>query len=106
LRGEIGHGHVYRVAPDPEEADLLPPSIDAGILGNETLTFAQLNNLFEAGARFVSLSADENPRSDDTRIEVPLFAVTSGGRLKVAADGHPPDVRTGDTVIFLRSPMP
>jgi Sodium/hydrogen exchanger family len=106
LRGEIGHGHVYRVAPDPEEADLLPPSIDAGILGNDTLTFAELNNLFEAGARFVSLSADENPRSDDTRIEVPLFGVTSRGRLRVAADGHPPEVRTGDTVISLRSPMP
>jgi NhaP-type Na+/H+ or K+/H+ antiporter len=106
LRGEIGHGHVYRVAPDPEDPDLLPPSIDAGILGNQTLTFAELNNLFEAGARFVSLSADENPLSDDTRTEVPLFAVTSRGRMRVAADGHPPDVRTGDTVIFLQSPMP
>jgi NhaP-type Na+/H+ or K+/H+ antiporter len=106
LRGEVGDGHVYRVAPDPEEADLLPPSIDAGILGNSALTFAELTNRFTAGARFVSLSADENPRSDDTRIEVPLFAVTSRGRLRVAADGHPPDVRTGDTVIFLRSPMP
>lgn len=105
LRGEIGHGHVYRVAPDPEEPDLLPPSIDAGILGNKTVTFAELNNLFEGGARFVSRSADENPVSDDTRAEIPLFAVTSRGRLRVAADGHPPDVRTGDTVIFLRFPM-
>ena len=105
LRGEVGHGHVYRVAPDPEEPDLLPPSIDAGILGNRTLTFAELNNLFEGGARFVSRSADENPRSDDTRTEVQLFAVTSRGRLRVATDGDPLDVRTGDTVIFLRSPM-
>jgi hypothetical protein len=105
LRGELGHGHVYRVAPDPEEPDLLPPSIDAGILGNRTLTFAELNNLFETGARFDSRGADENPLSDDTRAEIPLFAVTSRGRLRVAADGHPPDVRTGDTVIFLRFPM-
>jgi NhaP-type Na+/H+ or K+/H+ antiporter len=105
LRSEIGHGHVYRVAPDPEEPDLLPPSIDAGILGNRTLTFAELNNLFGTGARFDSRSADENPLSDDTRAEIPLFAVTPRGRLRVAADGHPPDVRTGDTVIFLRFPM-
>ena len=104
LRGEVGHGHVYRVAPDPEEPDLLPPSIDAGILGNRTLTFAELTKLFEAGARFVSRSADENPRSDDTGTEVQLFAVTPRGRLRVATDGGPLDVRTGDTVIFLRFP--
>lgn len=40
LRGRLGHGHVYRVAPDPEEPDLLPPSPEAGILGSPALTFA------------------------------------------------------------------
>jgi NhaP-type Na+/H+ or K+/H+ antiporter len=105
LRGEVGDGHVYRVAPDPEEPDLLPPSSEAGILGNSTLTFAELTNRFAAGARFVNRSADENPLPDDPRTELPLFAVTSRGRLRVATDGHPPDVRPGDTVIVLWSPL-
>jgi NhaP-type Na+/H+ or K+/H+ antiporter len=106
LRGEVGHGHVYRVAPDPEEPDLLPPSTEAGILGSSALTFAELTNRFAAGARFVNRSADEHPRPDNTRTEVPLFAVTSDGRLRVATDGHSPDVLTGDTVIVLSYPKP
>jgi NhaP-type Na+/H+ or K+/H+ antiporter len=105
LRGEVGHGHVYRVAPDLEEPDLLPPSPEAGILGNSSLTFAELTHRFAAGARFVSRSADENPLSDDPRTELLLFAVTSRGRLRVATGGHAPDVRPGDTLIVLRSPL-
>ena len=105
LRGEVGNGHVYRVAPDLEEPDLLPPSIEAGILGNSSLTFAELTNRFAAGARFVTRSPDENPLSDDPRTELLLFAVTSRGRLRVATDGHAPDLRTGDTAIVLRSPL-
>ncbi len=105
LRGEVGHGHVYRVAPDPEAPDLLPPSIEAGILGNSSLTFAELTDRFAAGARFVTRSADESPLSDDPRTELLLFAVTSRGRLRVATDGHAPDVRTGDTVIVFGRPL-
>jgi NhaP-type Na+/H+ or K+/H+ antiporter len=105
LRGEVGNGHVYRVAPDLEEPDLLPPSIEAGILGNSSLTFAELTNRFEAGARFVTRSPDENPLSDDPRTELLLVAVTSRGRLRVATDGHAPDLRTGDTAIVLWSPL-
>jgi NhaP-type Na+/H+ or K+/H+ antiporter len=105
LRGEVGNGHVYRVAPDLEEPDLLPPSIEAGILGNSSLTFAELTDRFAAGARFVTRNPDENPLSDDPRTELLLFAVTSRGRLRVATDGHAPDVRTGDTMIVLLSPL-
>jgi hypothetical protein len=50
LRKELGHHHVYRVAPHPDEPDLLPPSREAGILGDRSLTFAELDRQFAAGA--------------------------------------------------------
>jgi NhaP-type Na+/H+ or K+/H+ antiporter len=100
LRSELGHGHVFRVAPDPEEPDLLPPSSEGGILGGPSLTFAELSERFAAGARIIIRTADGSPEPTD----VPLFAVASDGRLSVAADGSPPDVRAGDTVIVLTSP--
>jgi NhaP-type Na+/H+ or K+/H+ antiporter len=101
LRAELGHQHVYRVAPHPDEPDLLPPSREAGILGDRSLTFAELDRLFAAGARIVSRSTDQAQRAAGTRTEVPLFAVARDGRLSIAADGRPPDVRPGDTVIVL-----
>jgi hypothetical protein len=100
LRGELGHGHVFRVAPDPEEPDLLPPSREGGILGSPSLTFAELSDRFAAGARIIIRTADGSSAPTD----VPLFAVASDGRLSIAADGSPPDVRAGDTVIVLTSP--
>ena len=106
LRGELGHGHVFRVAPDPEEPDLLPPSSETGILGGPTLTFTELSNLFAAGARIVMRTADESHDTAGTRTDVPLFAVASDGRLSVAADGRPPDIEAGDTVIVLASRTP
>jgi hypothetical protein len=112
LRDELGHQHVYRVAPHPDEPDLLPPSREAGILGDRSLTFAELDRQFASGARIVSRSADSVLPPEDARSEVPLFAVAHDGRLSIAADGRPPDVRPGDTVIalavagFSRSPAP
>jgi NhaP-type Na+/H+ or K+/H+ antiporter len=112
LREELGHGHVYRVAPHPDEPDLLPPSREAGILGSRSLTYAELDRQFAAGARIVSRSADSVLPPEDARSEVPLFAVAHDGRLSIAVDGRPLDVRPGDTVIalavagFSRSPAP
>ena len=40
LRTELGHGHVYRMAADPEAVDLLPPSGEEGILGDRSLTYS------------------------------------------------------------------
>ena len=76
----------------------MPPSSEAGILGNRSLTFAELDRQFAAGARIVSRSAGTFPAG---QAEVPLFAVARDGRLSIAADGRPPDVRSGDTVIVL-----
>jgi NhaP-type Na+/H+ or K+/H+ antiporter len=101
LRDELGHAHVYRVAPDPEEPGLLPPSIETGILGSSALTFAELSRLFAEGARFVNRSGDENARPDATQTEVPLVVVGAEGRLRFVTEGLAPDPQSGDTVIHL-----
>ena len=49
LRLEVGHAHVFRVAPDPAAQDLLPPAGEGGILGSRDLTFAELSRRFAAG---------------------------------------------------------
>jgi NhaP-type Na+/H+ or K+/H+ antiporter len=101
LRDVLGHRHVYRVAPHPEEPDLLPPSREAGILGNRSLTFAELDRRFSAGARVMVRSATEDRQQSTSGTEVALFAVTPSGGLRVATDGNPLPVHSGDAVIVL-----
>jgi hypothetical protein len=102
LRDELGHGHVFRIAPHPHEPDLLPPSREVGILGNRSLTFAELDRQFAAGARIVNRRTDQVARGERDPTEVPLFAVTPKGRLSVATDGRALDMGSGDeTVIAL-----
>jgi NhaP-type Na+/H+ or K+/H+ antiporter len=104
LREDLGNRHVYRVAPHPREPDLLPPSREGGILGSRSLTFAELDRQFAAGARIVSRSADDPLGDESPGAEVPLFAVGADGWLSIAADGRPLEVRNGDTVIALAGP--
>ncbi len=101
LRDELGHQHVYRVAPDPHDPDLLPPSREIGILADRSLTFAELDRQFAAGAQIVCRSADADHWSDGEPPIVPLAAVGPDGRLRFAADGLRPDVRADDTLIAL-----
>jgi hypothetical protein len=102
LRNELGHGHVYRVAPDPEAPDLLPPSREVGVLGDRSLTFAELDRRFGAGAHVeISRGAAGGGNSADG---FPLFAVAPSGRLSLAADGRPPKIGTGDAVIVIAAP--
>jgi len=103
LRAKLGHGHVYRLAPDPEAPDLLPPSDETGILGDAGLTFAELTRRFADGARFITREANGTPEADGKRTDVPLFVVSHDGRLIAATDGHPPTARPGDTLIVLVS---
>ena len=99
LRQEVGHGHVYRIAPDPDVPDLLPPSTDAGILGTATLTFAEMNRRFAAGARIVTRGPGE--AVGITNGEVALCAVSRGGRLRVAPEGEAGPRGAGDTLVVL-----
>ena len=98
LRNELGHGHVFRIAPHPEEPDLLPPPKEVGILANRSLTFAELDREVSAGARFVGLQVNGEPLPHGA---LPLFAIAPAGHLSIAADGRPPVTRPGDTVIVL-----
>jgi NhaP-type Na+/H+ or K+/H+ antiporter len=106
LRDELGHGHVFRIAPHPYEPDLLPPSREVGIFGNRELTFAELDREFAAGARIANRRTNQVPRAEEEPTDVPLFAVTPKGRLTVAADGRALDIRSGDTVIALVAGSP
>ena len=103
LRAELGHGHVYRVAPDPEETELLPPLSEGGILGSRELTFAEISRRFAAGGRIVERRREEDgSRGADG--DIPLFVVSSGGRLTVVVDGSPLEARPGDIVLALAQP--
>jgi NhaP-type Na+/H+ or K+/H+ antiporter len=98
LRNELGHGHVFRVAPHPDQPDLLPPPKEVGILANESLTFAQLEQEFAAGRRLLGVEVGDDPLAEGA---VPLFAISPTGQLSIAADGRPPVARRGDTLLVL-----
>jgi hypothetical protein len=104
LRNELGHRHVFRIAPHPDQPNLLPSPREAGILSDRSLTFAELDRRFAAGAHIVTRTADEVLRPSGIETQQPLFAVTPEGQLSVAADGRRPDLHPGDTVIVLAPP--
>ncbi len=101
LREELGHRHVFRIAPHPDKPDLLPPSREAGILADRSLTFEELDRQFAAGARLVTVPADAEASRPRDPTEVLLFAIGPDGRLSIAADGRPPTVGAADTVLIL-----
>jgi hypothetical protein len=97
LRGALGHGHVWRVAPHPDDPHLLPPSVETGILGGPTLTFEELDRRFAAGARFVS----RHPLDENGTTDVVLFSVTPDGRLRAGTDGDGRVVARRERLIVL-----
>jgi NhaP-type Na+/H+ or K+/H+ antiporter len=102
LRTELGHGRVYRVAPDIEEMDLLAPPDEPGILGADSLTSAELRQRFANGARLVEASVDRrSTRAGRSDGELALFVVSAGGALHVVTGREEPRTRVGDTVIVL-----
>jgi NhaP-type Na+/H+ or K+/H+ antiporter len=102
LRTELGHGRVYRAAPDLDETDLIAPAGEQGILGTDLLTSAELRRQFAAGARLVEEPVNGLPQhAAGYDGEVALFVVTAAGDLHVASAGKPPPVKAGDRVIAL-----
>jgi NhaP-type Na+/H+ or K+/H+ antiporter len=98
LRADLGHGHVYRIAPDPEEPDLLPPASSADILGPRGLTLADLNDRLAHGARFVHTRIDGRPRSDEADL---AFVVGPNGIMRAALTDGLTELHEGDTLVRL-----
>jgi hypothetical protein len=101
LRGDLGHGHVYRVAPDPHEPDLLPPTSDADILGARALSLAELDRQVAAGAGFVQTTVNGREPSGLSTPPSLLFVLAANGVMRAATSGRRPATRAGDTVISL-----
>jgi NhaP-type Na+/H+ or K+/H+ antiporter len=101
LRADLGHGRVFRVAPDPATADLAAPAHERGILAREDLTLGELSRRLAGGARLVQGSADAATGAQAGNGAVPLFVVTAGGGLRVATGDELLEARAGDTVIAL-----
>jgi len=101
LRNELGHRHVYRIAPHPEDPDLLPSPREGGIFVDRSLTFAELDRQFAAGARIVTRTQESARHTDAGPGELPLVVVSPDGRVSVAADGRPPKIHPGDAVVAL-----
>jgi len=88
LRKVLGHGHVLRVAPDPEGADLHPPETDAALIGTAETTSDVLRGRVAAGGAIVG--ADEIQGTD-----TPLVSVSADGRVL-------PGASPGATTVVVR----
>jgi NhaP-type Na+/H+ or K+/H+ antiporter len=100
---ELGRDRVFRVAPDREQMDLLAPPGDDGVIGDASLTSAELQRRLERGARFVD-TAGRPTGPTAAAGQLPLFVVTASGAVRVVAAGEAPRARPGDTVIALTGP--
>jgi NhaP-type Na+/H+ or K+/H+ antiporter len=101
LRADLGHGHVYRIAPDPNEPDLLPPATGHDIIGSEHLTLAELTRRLKHGARLERTTVDRGNGAAFRADAGVLFVVGAGGGLQAATPGDRPTIRQGDTIISL-----
>jgi hypothetical protein len=101
LRGDLGHGHVYRVAPDPDEPDLLPSKTEVDILGGEELTLATFIRRLAEGGRIVERTLGERNGAELSRDRTVLFVVDARGHLHAKTTGARLRARSGNTVIEL-----
>lgn len=101
LRGDLGHGHVYRIAPDRDEPDLLPPAAERDIFGGHDLTLATLTGRLTRGERFTRATVDHADAIERRLNGTVLFVIDRHGGVHAAKDDRGPAVRDGDTVIRL-----
>ncbi len=101
LRADLGHGHVYRVAPDPDEPDLLPPPTESDILGTKALTLTALNHQLADGARFVRDTVHTTDGGRLTTKPTLLFIIDANGQMRAATERRRATARDGDIVIRL-----
>ena len=101
LRSDLGHGHVYRFAPHPDEPDLLAPATEVDIVGRQELTLAELSRRLADGDRFVQRTVDGTDEGELQRAGIPLFVVSSKGDLRALTDRSGRTTLPGDKVIAL-----
>jgi NhaP-type Na+/H+ or K+/H+ antiporter len=77
LRRELGHDHVFRVAPDHETADLLPPPNDTVPIGGSHLTHSELRERVAAGWRILTRHGGVPSQPGD----IALLVVGADGRV-------------------------
>jgi NhaP-type Na+/H+ or K+/H+ antiporter len=96
LRRELGHDHVFRVAPDPATADLLPPPNDTAPIGGPKLTASQLRERVAAGGRILTRAGGAPAQPG----EIALLVVAADGRVAP----HGATTRPGTTVVLSQPP--
>jgi hypothetical protein len=104
LRGDLGYGHVYRIAPDHDQPDLLPPATEIDILGDSDLTLAALSQRVARGEQVTRTTVDGSATAERHQNGTVLFVVDPHGSLRAATahDGAAP--HTGDVAIVLGTP--
>jgi NhaP-type Na+/H+ or K+/H+ antiporter len=104
LRNDLGHGHVYRIAPDHDQPDLLPPASEADILARNDLTFAELTRRVAHGEQFIRATADRTAATERNQDGTVLFVIDPNGGMHAATHGADPAIGDGDSVIKLVAP--
>ncbi len=103
LRQELGHDHVFRLAPESELLDLEPSYAEGRELFDGELTFTELTRRFDAGASLARTRPRGRPEANGGPGErsILLFVVSPTGKLQVATAGARPSPSDGDTTIWL-----
>ncbi len=101
LRGELGHGHVYRIAPDRDEPDLWVPPDDGDIIGSQDLTLAEITHRLRDGARIVRTPVGSNGAQRPHSGRALLFVVGLDGAIRAASGRSRSEPRAGDSLIEL-----
>jgi len=98
LRGELGSGRVFRLAPGPRLLQMAPASAEGGILFDRDLTYRELSRRLEAGARVEATPASSATLANGATA---LFALRADGELRVITSRAGPEVKAGDRLICL-----
>lgn len=99
LRQDLGHDHVYRLAPGSDLLDLVPGYAEGRTLFAPELTFDELAARFDSGAQLATGPGDDSqgPPADAKM----LFLVSNTGALQVITPSWTGRVGPDDQVIWL-----
>src|SRR5262249_34123107 len=93
LRADLGHGHVYRIAPDSHRPDLETPDAAGDILGPGALTLDELARRLDHGAHFIQI-----PVRRDNGVQLApeselLFIIDANGAMRAATNDGTAEAR-------------